>query len=273
MASKTTAAAAGTIDIGGDLTVNRLGFGAMRITGHGIWGEPPDREQAKAALRRARGARRQLHRHRRLLRAGRQRGAHRRGPVPLPRRPGHRDQGRPDPPGPEPLGARRPARAPARGLRGQPAAAAARADPAVPVPPARPQGAAGGLDRRAGRAEGRGQDPARRRVQLRPSDAARARPSGSSRWCRCRTATTSPTGARESVVDLCEQESSRFLPWAPIQEAEKSRGGARPPRAHGVSERQVALAWLLARSPQILPIPGPARPSTWRRTSPPRASS
>src|ERR1700685_1668921 len=53
MASKRTAAAAGTIDIGGDLTVNRMGYGAMRITGSGIWGEPPDREQAKAALRRA----------------------------------------------------------------------------------------------------------------------------------------------------------------------------------------------------------------------------
>src|SRR6202035_2273295 len=46
------AAAAGTIDVGGDLTVNRLGFGAMRITGSGIWGEPPSREQAIATLRR-----------------------------------------------------------------------------------------------------------------------------------------------------------------------------------------------------------------------------
>ena len=40
MAGKTTAAAAGTIDIGGDLTVNRMGYGAMRITGAGIWGDP-----------------------------------------------------------------------------------------------------------------------------------------------------------------------------------------------------------------------------------------
>jgi pyridoxine 4-dehydrogenase len=48
-----TASAAGTIDLGGDLTVNRLGFGAMRITGRGIWGEPPDRDEAKAVLRRA----------------------------------------------------------------------------------------------------------------------------------------------------------------------------------------------------------------------------
>ena len=44
---------AGTIDVGGDLTVNRLGFGAMRITGDGIWGPPADRDEAKAVLRRA----------------------------------------------------------------------------------------------------------------------------------------------------------------------------------------------------------------------------
>ena len=48
-----TAAAAGKIDVGGDLTVNRLGFGAMRITGLGVWGDPPDRERAIQALRRA----------------------------------------------------------------------------------------------------------------------------------------------------------------------------------------------------------------------------
>jgi aryl-alcohol dehydrogenase-like predicted oxidoreductase len=47
------AALAGTIDIGGDLPVNRFGFGAMRITGEGIWGEPADREECKRVLRRA----------------------------------------------------------------------------------------------------------------------------------------------------------------------------------------------------------------------------
>jgi pyridoxine 4-dehydrogenase len=40
-----TAAAAGKIDVGGDLRVNRLGFSAMRITGSGIWGDPPDRSE------------------------------------------------------------------------------------------------------------------------------------------------------------------------------------------------------------------------------------
>src|ERR1700723_3262336 len=53
MSGRPTAAAAGKIDVGGDLTVNRLGFGAMRITGPGIWGDPPDRDRARAALRRA----------------------------------------------------------------------------------------------------------------------------------------------------------------------------------------------------------------------------
>jgi pyridoxine 4-dehydrogenase len=48
-----SAAAAGTFAIGGDLTVNRLGYGAMRITGKGIWGPPADKPAALATLRRA----------------------------------------------------------------------------------------------------------------------------------------------------------------------------------------------------------------------------
>jgi aryl-alcohol dehydrogenase-like predicted oxidoreductase len=41
-----------TFAIGGDLVVHRLGFGAMRITGRGVWGEPDDPENAKTLLRR-----------------------------------------------------------------------------------------------------------------------------------------------------------------------------------------------------------------------------
>src|SRR5438477_6618505 len=48
-----TAALAGTIDIGGDMPVNRFGFGAMRLTGQGIWGEPADPEECERVLRRA----------------------------------------------------------------------------------------------------------------------------------------------------------------------------------------------------------------------------
>ncbi len=53
MPTETPAAQSGTITLGGDLTVNRLGYGAMRITGKGIWGPPEDRKAALATLRRA----------------------------------------------------------------------------------------------------------------------------------------------------------------------------------------------------------------------------
>jgi pyridoxine 4-dehydrogenase len=57
-------------------------------------------------------------------------------------------------------------------------------------------------------------------------------------------------------VDLCEQVQLAFLPWAPIQDAEGNRAVREAAARHGLSERQVMLAWLLARSPQNLPIPG-----------------
>ena len=54
VSEKTTTAGENSIfNIGGDLLVNRLGFGAMRLTGEGIWGWPPDRENARKVLRRA----------------------------------------------------------------------------------------------------------------------------------------------------------------------------------------------------------------------------
>jgi aryl-alcohol dehydrogenase-like predicted oxidoreductase len=49
-----TAASAGTFKIGGDLEVTRLGYGAMRITGEGIWGPPKDHDAAVAVLKRLR---------------------------------------------------------------------------------------------------------------------------------------------------------------------------------------------------------------------------
>ena len=52
-ATSLSAATAGTIELGGELAVNRLGFGAMRLTGEGIWGPPKDRAAALAVLRRA----------------------------------------------------------------------------------------------------------------------------------------------------------------------------------------------------------------------------
>jgi pyridoxine 4-dehydrogenase len=48
-----SASLAGDVSLGGDLTVHRLGFGAMRLTGEGIWGPPKDRKRALSVLRRA----------------------------------------------------------------------------------------------------------------------------------------------------------------------------------------------------------------------------
>src|SRR3984957_9192361 len=48
-----TATQAGTVTLGNEISVHRLGYGAMRLTGPGIWGPPKDREAALAVLRRA----------------------------------------------------------------------------------------------------------------------------------------------------------------------------------------------------------------------------
>ena len=64
----------------------------------------------------------------------------------------------------------------------------------------------------------------------------------------------------ESMVDICEQEQIAFLPWAPVQQADSNPAVAEAAKRHGASPRQIVLAWLLARSPQILPIPGTGSP-------------
>jgi pyridoxine 4-dehydrogenase len=51
--STSIAAASGTFKLGGDLEVNRLGYGTMQLTGEGVWGEPDDPDEAVAVLRRA----------------------------------------------------------------------------------------------------------------------------------------------------------------------------------------------------------------------------
>jgi pyridoxine 4-dehydrogenase len=60
----------------------------------------------------------------------------------------------------------------------------------------------------------------------------------------------------ESLIDLCEQEQLVFLPWAPVQESDKNPAVVTAARRHGVTQHQIVLAWMLAMSPQILPIPG-----------------
>jgi aryl-alcohol dehydrogenase-like predicted oxidoreductase len=60
----------------------------------------------------------------------------------------------------------------------------------------------------------------------------------------------------ESLLDLCEQEQLVFLPWAPIQDLDRNSVVHDVAVRHQATINQVVLAWLLARSPQMLPIPG-----------------
>jgi pyridoxine 4-dehydrogenase len=60
----------------------------------------------------------------------------------------------------------------------------------------------------------------------------------------------------DPLVDLCEQEAMAFLPWAPIQDLDHNPALREIAGRHRATARQVVLAWLLARSPAVLPIPG-----------------
>ncbi len=64
----------------------------------------------------------------------------------------------------------------------------------------------------------------------------------------------------EDVVEICERDGLGFLPWDPLRTGALARRPARPltqiAHRHGATSAQVALAWLLRRSPAILPIPG-----------------
>jgi diketogulonate reductase-like aldo/keto reductase len=64
----------------------------------------------------------------------------------------------------------------------------------------------------------------------------------------------------QQVLDVCEQESLVFLPWAPIQQAERNVGVLNAARRLGATAHQVVIAWLLASSPAMLPIPGTGSP-------------
>ena len=254
MSGKPNAAEAGTIDVGGDLTVNRLGFGAMRITGDGIWGEPPDAERAKNALRRAvelgvnfidtadsygpdvseRLIAETLHPYPDDLVIASKGGLVRPGP-------GRWDaDGRPEHLREALEGSLRRLRVDMIDLY-----QLHRPDPKVPL-----EESVGFL------AETKNQGKVRHigisnatEEQLRTAEQIVPIVSVQNRY-------NVVDRTSETMVDLCEQEELTFLPWAPIQEADEVEVITDAARNHGFTPRQIVLAWLLARSPQILPIPG-----------------
>lgn len=246
-----------TLKLGGDLTVNRLGFGAMRITGEGIWGWPPDRENALKVLRRATELgvdlidtadaygpdtselliAEALHPYPKGLVIATKGGLTRPGPgewVPNCR-PEHLKQAVEGS-----LKRLRLERIELYQLH--------TVDPKVPI-----EESLGALKQM--------QDAGNIRhiglSNVHPEEITRARKivpivSVQNRY-------NIEDRKSENVLAYCEKENLGFLPWFPI-----GGGGRLKPenplnaaaKAHGLSVYQVALAWLLARSPVMLPIPG-----------------
>lgn len=251
-----TAAAAGTIDAGGDLTVNRMGFGAMRITGRGIWGEPPDRDQAKAVLRRA------LELGVNFIDTADSYGPHvsetliAEALFPYPDDLVIASKGGLVRPGPgrwpadgRPEHLREACEGSLRRLRLEqiPLYQFHRPDPAVPL-----EESVGALVelRQEGKIRHIGlsnvtEEQLRRAQRLTPVVSIQNRYNLVDR-------------VSDSLIDLCEQETLVFLPWAPIRDLDLDRNPALREVAerHGATATQVGLAWLLARSPAVLAIPG-----------------
>jgi aryl-alcohol dehydrogenase-like predicted oxidoreductase len=258
MTSPAGAGAAGTIEIGGDMVVRRLGFGAMRITGNGIWGDPPDEARAIATLRRVvelgvnfidtadsygpevseRLIAEALYPYPEDLVIATKGGLVRPGP------------GRWDPDGrPEHL--RAACEGSLRRLRLDriPLYQFHRPDRRVPL--ADSLGTLvelkdEGKIRHIGISNVSGAQ-LRAAQQITPVVSVQNRYNAADRQS-------------ESMVDVCELEQIAFLPWAPIQQADSNPAVAEAAKRHGASPRQIVLAWLLARSPQILPIPGTGSP-------------
>jgi pyridoxine 4-dehydrogenase len=259
MSMPANAAAAGTIDIGGDLTVNRMGFGAMRITGAGVWGDPPDREGAKAVVRRA------VDLGVNFIDTADSYGPHvseeliAEALYPYPDDLVIASKGGLTRPGPgrwRPDGRPKHLREACEGslrrlkLEQIPLYQLHRPDPRVPI-----------ADSIGALVELRDEGKIRHigvsnvsEAQLREMQRITAVVSVQNRY-------NLGDRSSESMVDLCEQESMVFLPWAPIQDADELIPVLTTARRLNASTRQVALAWLLDRSPQILPIPGSGSPA------------
>jgi pyridoxine 4-dehydrogenase len=253
-ANRVHAGMAATIDVGGDLRVNRLGFGAMRVTGDGVWGQPADRDKAKAVLRRAieLGVNlidtadsygphvseeligETLHPYPDDLVIATKGGIERTGPGQWPA------NGRP-----EHLIAACEGSLRRLKLEQIPLYQLHRPDPAVTL-----EDSIGALVtlKEQGKIRHIGlsnvtEEQLRRAQRLTPIVSIQNRYNVDDR-------------RSEPLVDLCEKEQMAFLPWAPIQDLGRNRTVQEIAQRHGATPRQVVLAWLLARSPSILPIPG-----------------
>jgi pyridoxine 4-dehydrogenase len=249
-----------TFKIGGDLEVNRLGFGAMRITGEGIWGWPPDRENAKKVLRQAVE-----------LGVSLIDTADAYGPdvselliaealYPYPAGLVIATKGALTRPGPgqwapngRPAYLKKCVDGSLKRLRMEriDLYQLHRIDPKVPMEDslgALKEMQDAGKIRHVGLSEVSPEEIARARKLL-PIVSAQNRYNFADReW--------------ENTLEYCEREALGFLPWFPVGGGNglKEKGVLEPiAKAHNSSVYEVALAWLLERSPVMLPIPGTSK--------------
>lgn len=255
MSDRGTAGRAGTLYLG-TIEVNRMGFGAMQITGEGIWGPPADRDGAIAVLRRAvelgvnfidtadsygpyvseELIREALHPYDGVTIATKA-GLLRTGPrqwSPLGRPEYLRQEAE--------MSLRR------LGLEQIPLFQLHRVDPLVPL-----EDSVGELAEL--QKEGKIAHIGLSEVDVPQIRAARAVAEIVSVQNRFNLADR----AHEAVLDHCEAEGIAFIPWYPVATGELARPGGildEFSTAHGATPAQLALAWLLRRSPVMLPIPG-----------------
>ncbi len=253
------AALSGTFVISGELEVNRLGFGAMRVTGPGIWGEPQDRRQALRTLKRLpeigvnfidtadsygpdvseRLIREALYPYDGLVIATKA-GFKRPGPNTWAA------HGQPDY-----LIAQAERSLKTLGLDRIDLWQLHRIDPKVPREEqfaAIKQLLDRGLIRFVGLSEVSVAD-IEAAAQVFPVATVQNRYNIVDR-------------ASEDVLDHCERHGIGFIPWYPLGAGDLAKSGsalAKVARRHGATPGQIALAWLLKRSPVMLPIPGTSK--------------
>ena len=257
--SQSRVAASGTFRIGGELTVHRLGFGAMRVTGQGIWGEPADRAEALRTLKRVpelgidfidtadsygpdvseQLLREVLHPYRGIVIATKG-GLTRTGPdvwIPVGR--------------PEYLIQQAHKSLRNLGVERIDLWQLHRIDPKLPRDEqfdAVRKLIDDGIVRFAGLSE----------VSVADIDAARKR------FPVATVQNLYNLGNRQSedVLEYCAKHGIGFIPWYPLAAGELARPGSvldGIARKHKATASQIALAWLLKRSPVMLPIPGTGR--------------
>lgn len=251
------AKASGTYRIGGDLTVDRLGYGAMQITGPGVWGDPKDPAEAVRVLRRAvelgvtfidtadsygpfvseQLIRAALHPYADDLVIATKAGLTRSGPHDW------RPVGRPE-------YLRQQCELSLRhlGLEQIPLYQLHRIDPKVPL--ADQLGELVLLKQ-----EGKIGHIGLSEVSVAEIEAAQA----ITPIVSVQNLYNVANRQSEEVLEYCERNDLAFIPWFPIATGELAKPGGpldAIAREHGATPAQLALAWLLRRSPVMLPIPG-----------------